>query len=642
MLALRARSGLCTLAGWWRRPRRHTAHIGAGARLTVRWAVAGTAASVLGVALAVAPCGPSPAGAVAATPPYRDASPLPVPFVSQWQGLDSDDSTDCGPASLAMAIWYFYQGVPTGVDGGPTVRNLVQEIRTDTGVEGNTTAEALKAVVDTNSNFGGLTASTLDHATFKTAADAMSQMENALDPINGDLVLALLNGSDPALGRDYSGHWVVVTGFSSDDSTVYVNDPDFPYHGTGLPGGVVAFSSGDFLAALGSAVGLDQAWGVVLGPTVSAEDVYGIGKPADLRTRLPWAPGVPHSITLGYGQNSDVGPQGYDALTFDVRAGEAVYPIASGTLVFAGQATGQWASLGTIVVIDHQASGSHYQSLYAHLGSVDPSLQGYLNMDPGLSVNLDANQAIGTAGSGGLRVALYQTAANPKEAGSFCYPGQSCADVYSGSVDQTSVVANGVGPIDGAPVLPEPLVGQDVYENFAWFSGPMTAASQAAAGSAGPGGTWTSNTTLGDLGISSGPIVYETHVTSPVPLAKVQFTAWYVGWANTTGTAFANPAFPDGQIWRIVCSIGPQPTSAPLPSSSDCPTGTWSGSSTDAVVRFQWDPWADPNSNFPAWVGCLSRTRRTQGLPNALSASASMCTTQVVHLAWRPTGLSVS
>src|SRR5438034_504549 len=38
-------------------------------------------------------------------------------------------------------------------------------------------------------------------------------------------VIALIHGADLGRGSAYGDHWVVVTGFS-DDTTVYLNDPD--------------------------------------------------------------------------------------------------------------------------------------------------------------------------------------------------------------------------------------------------------------------------------------------------------------------------------------------------------------------------------------------------------------------------------
>ena len=80
------------------------------------------------------------------------------------------------------------------------------------------------------------------------------------------------------------------------------------------------------------------------------------------------------------------------------------------------------------------------------------------------------------------------------------------------------------GWLSGAQaLLPEPLLGDRVYENFAWFAGPMTATDLATPGSSGPGGTWTANATPSDLSLGSGnPIVWEANVTSGVPIAKVQ------------------------------------------------------------------------------------------------------------------------
>jgi hypothetical protein len=49
-------------------------------------------------------------------------------------------------------------------------------------------------------------------------------MQNAVAA--GHPVIALVHGADLGRGSAYGEHWVVVTGFSADGQTVYLNDPD--------------------------------------------------------------------------------------------------------------------------------------------------------------------------------------------------------------------------------------------------------------------------------------------------------------------------------------------------------------------------------------------------------------------------------
>jgi hypothetical protein len=55
-----------------------------------------------------------------------------------------------------------------------------------------------------------------------TVPKAMQEIQTAVN--NGQPVIVLIDATK--LGRKYHGHWLVVTGFSSDGKWVRVNDPD--------------------------------------------------------------------------------------------------------------------------------------------------------------------------------------------------------------------------------------------------------------------------------------------------------------------------------------------------------------------------------------------------------------------------------
>ncbi|MBL8971182.1 MAG: M23 family metallopeptidase, partial [Myxococcales bacterium] len=71
---------------------------------------------------------------------------------------------------------------------------------------------------------------------------------------------------------------------------------------------------------------------------------------------------------VGMHRNTNLADRTNDhhALDFDLARGEAVHPLASGTVRYAGRAEGGWSGYGNIVFIDH---GNGYQSMYAHLDS---------------------------------------------------------------------------------------------------------------------------------------------------------------------------------------------------------------------------------------------------------------------------------
>jgi hypothetical protein len=56
------------------------------------------------------------------------------------------------------------------------------------------------------------------------------------------------------------------------------------------------------------------------------------------------------------------------AVDMSLRLGDRVLPIASGTVVWAGWASGGWSTLGRTVIIDH---GGGYKSLSAHLNGIN-------------------------------------------------------------------------------------------------------------------------------------------------------------------------------------------------------------------------------------------------------------------------------
>lgn len=101
-----------------------------------------------------------------------------------------------------------------------------------------------------------------------------------------------------------------------------------------------------------------------------------VAKPAGFIIVPPWAPGVSHTITRSYGVSDHTGANGtggtndYYALDFNLALNEAVYPIAPGTVTFAGTATQGWARYGNIVFVNHVVAGVNYQSLYTHLSSL--------------------------------------------------------------------------------------------------------------------------------------------------------------------------------------------------------------------------------------------------------------------------------
>jgi murein DD-endopeptidase MepM/ murein hydrolase activator NlpD len=135
-----------------------------------------------------------------------------------------------------------------------------------------------------------------------------------------------------------------------------------------------------------------------------------VAKPTSFVIVPPWGNGLSHTILHGYGtnlhQNTNATGNSNDhyALDIDLGLNEAVYPIAAGTVIYAGPAQGGWSGYGNIVFLNHVVGGVNYQSLYAHLSSV-----------AGISGSVSTSTVIGYAGNSGtatvhLHLAIYRGA----------------------------------------------------------------------------------------------------------------------------------------------------------------------------------------------------------------------------------------
>lgn len=147
---------------------------------------------------------------------------IPIPYVSQFDTGAPTKGVDCGPTTVAMVLQALGKR-PAGF----TDAQFIADIRSKMGKPGSVgtgsydrqkalTAYGVDSTIITSANTNPL----------QTMRDAVAQ---------GKPVLARVNASK--LGRSYTGHVVVVVGFSSDGQTVYINDPDSDYQNTSTPGG---------------------------------------------------------------------------------------------------------------------------------------------------------------------------------------------------------------------------------------------------------------------------------------------------------------------------------------------------------------------------------------------------------------------
>src|SRR5581483_4031385 len=150
------------------------------------------------------------------------AATLAVPFLSQYAAADGGSRRDSGPASVAMVVKLFFP--ERSLDAG-----LLAEARAyATGAPdslGDTGFVELERALAAY----GLGYSEVSMGLRPAPEAQVRAMQSAVEA--GKPVLAFLHG--PSLGRrttpsgaDYGDFWLVVTGFSADGRTVYVNDPD--------------------------------------------------------------------------------------------------------------------------------------------------------------------------------------------------------------------------------------------------------------------------------------------------------------------------------------------------------------------------------------------------------------------------------
>jgi len=159
---------------------------------------------------------------------------LSIPYISEFSGAPTQNY-DCGPATIGMLVQAF--GIrPANISDA----TFIGEIRLKMNKTG-------KVGTGSNDRKVALAAYGIGSTVIKSSnSDPVQTIKDAL--AQGKPVIARVNGTK--LGRRYAGHVVVVTGFSADGQTIYVNDPDSSIRGTSTPGGVAAWPVDIFRTAM--------------------------------------------------------------------------------------------------------------------------------------------------------------------------------------------------------------------------------------------------------------------------------------------------------------------------------------------------------------------------------------------------------
>jgi hypothetical protein len=302
---------------------------------------------------------------------------------------------------------------------------------------------------------------------------------------------------------------------------------------------------------------------------------YGIKKPDALVLWTPWGPGIQAKIGGGntYGQGGHLpSVNQYYAIDFnlDPEGGE-IYPVRQGNVVFA-----EWlgGGFGNTVIIRHDIGDAHkfyYYSVYAHLANGSIKVAGHRNNPP----NVNRNQVLGREGNtGGTSNGIHLHFFLVRCAKDF--------NIWNGSyplnlINDTSNCKS---------VVPEPLIGAQVYEGFGLLDGKMDNIKLIGAnpGTDNPSGPptaeWGNSTNQSLTTIYPGNKINFSVENLPSDVKEVRLTAYYPNWSNGKLGDW------EDNIWRILarCTVNIQPPN------SNC---GWLDIGQNKTLSYQWDPYSE-------------------------------------------------
>ena len=172
-------------------------------------------------------------------------------------------------------------------------------------------------------------------------------------------------------------------------------------------------------------------------------------------SRLPWEPGTALEVAPSSYVASD--PGGYGVEFTGADATTEVYPLAGGTVRFAGCANGSNSYLGNTVIIETTVGSRPYYAVYGHLGSIWRTSSKPLSrvrLSTSARTNPSAPSAHRrTSTTGGARTPSALRVSTSRS--STAVPSHSTTGVVT----------------DGTDVVPEPLIGEGAYEKFTWWEG---------------------------------------------------------------------------------------------------------------------------------------------------------------------------
>jgi len=294
-----------------------------------------------------------------------------------------------------------------------------------------------------------------------------------------------------------------------------------------------------------------------------------VPKPDGLTLRLPWSPGETH--VLGPWRYNGLDPNGsriaasdhlcnsggaQDCYALDVVGTDGyplttdteILPLFPGTVIYSGCAYGgssdTWKNYGQVVYVETVHDGATYGAFYAHLSD--------RLVNTGETVV--TGQPIGHVGSTGKhRDGTVDCGANDPAGNVHLH---FAVYRYPQSEIHPETWWLG-GPYGGAAVVPEPLTGVQEYQDFATWSGLMTAAAGSSdnSDSAAPPVQWIEPVdgakVSSSLTVSAWPtpVLVDGQLTDPTDVARVDFTASWSG-----GSSLACRAKAAGSDGRWSCT----------------------------------------------------------------------------------------
>lgn len=334
---------------------------------------------------------------------------------------------------------------------------------------------------------------------------------------------------------------------------------------------------------------------------VTPPNSSGVAKPSDLIIYLPWESGEEGRVN-GCGYNDTRGVchhTNVDAYALDfnpVSEGGNIYAVAKGKVVYrnwANQATDPVGYLyGKTIVIHHDKYSDlsfNYYSQYSHLNEY------IVNLGDNVS---DINLPIGIEGMTG----------NPDNTGIHLhFAMHQCLK----SIDIITEGGNFPDFSKCRPVVPEPFVGQKIYEGLGWWNInkpniALEAWRPMSEDIVSPTSNWGGQSTVTGTILKRGERVkFDLTYSDAGPLnvagvGEIRATVYYTNWSNPVASQY--PGFDSSLVWRIIARCNPIDPNAP------CNTDHW---------YFEWDPYGETLYDDQGKIIDSSRLLPVPWLPKA-------------------------